>query len=133
MRDANDFYFYSASQVRMDRWSQGRVVLVGDAGYSVTPATGQGTTVAMVGAYVLAGELAAKKSALVTGIASYEDEIRDYVVRNLDLALDVAATGAKEHESDQPAESENLSHADGTPNFDVLVQSITLKDYSEFE
>lgn len=133
MRDASDFYFYSASQVRMNRWSHGRVVLVGDAGYSVTPATGQGTTVAMVGAYVLAGELAAHKSALINGIASYEEEIRDYVVRNLDIALDLTAAAVQEHEHDRSAESECLSHADGTPNFDVLVQSITLKDYSELE
>lgn len=133
MQDASDFYFYSASQVRMDCWSRGRVVLVGDAGYSVTPATGQGTTVAMVGAYVLAGELAAHQSALVIGAASYENELRDYVLRNLDLALDVAAGATQERESDRPSEPESLSHDDGTPNFDVLVQSITLKNYSEFE
>jgi 2-polyprenyl-6-methoxyphenol hydroxylase-like FAD-dependent oxidoreductase len=132
MHAAPDFYFYSASQVRMDDWSRGHIALVGDAGYSVTPATGQGTTLAMVGAYVLAGELAAHRADLAAGVANYESEIRDYVVRNLDVALDVGGAAAQEHEGNGPAESERLSHDDGTPNFDVLVQSMSLKDYSEF-
>jgi len=132
MQESPDFYFYSASQVRMDRWSNGRVVLVGDAGYSVTPSSGQGTTVAMVGAYVLAGELAAKKSAPLEGIGCYEDELRDYVARNLDVALDLAGSGSREQEAERQGESDSITHADGTPNFDVLVQPIALKDYLEF-
>ncbi|ELX09504.1 monooxygenase FAD-binding [Janthinobacterium sp. HH01] len=53
MMRASDFHFDSMSQVRMDSWSRGRAVLVGDAGYSVSLATGQGTTVAMVQPIVL--------------------------------------------------------------------------------
>src|SRR5262245_61664908 len=37
MPGAPDFYFDAAAQTRMDRWSQGRVVLVGDAGYCASP------------------------------------------------------------------------------------------------
>jgi 2-polyprenyl-6-methoxyphenol hydroxylase-like FAD-dependent oxidoreductase len=48
-----DFYFDSLSLVQMDSWSKGRVVLVGDAGYCATPLSGQGTSLALVGAYVL--------------------------------------------------------------------------------
>jgi 2-polyprenyl-6-methoxyphenol hydroxylase-like FAD-dependent oxidoreductase len=132
MQQASDFYFYSASQVRMDRFSHGRVVLVGDAGYSVTPASGQGTTVAMVGAYVLAGELAAKRSSLRAGIDCYEHELRDYVTRNLDIALDLADFEFREREPGQAEKSDSIKHPDGTPNFDVLVQPIALKNYSEF-
>jgi len=55
---APDFYFDEMAQIIMDRWSQGRVALVGDAGYCCAPLSGQGTSVAMLGAYVLAGELA---------------------------------------------------------------------------
>ncbi len=47
-----------APQVHLDRWSAGRVVLLGDAGYCPSPLTGMGTSLALVGAYVLAGELA---------------------------------------------------------------------------
>ena len=54
---APDFYFDSVSQVRLARWSAGRVALIGDAGYAAGPG-GNGTGTAVVAAYVLAGELA---------------------------------------------------------------------------
>ena len=57
MRTAPDFYFDEMSQIKMDRWSKGRVALVGDAAYCCSPLSGQGTSVAVLGAYVLAGEL----------------------------------------------------------------------------
>jgi 2-polyprenyl-6-methoxyphenol hydroxylase-like FAD-dependent oxidoreductase len=57
LEHAPDFYFDSISQIRMASWSSGRVTLVGDAGYSPGPAVGGGTALAVVGAYVLAGEL----------------------------------------------------------------------------
>jgi 2-polyprenyl-6-methoxyphenol hydroxylase-like FAD-dependent oxidoreductase len=53
-----DFYFDSISQVHMDSLSRDRVVLLGDAGYCPSPAAGQGTSLALTGAYILAGELA---------------------------------------------------------------------------
>lgn len=52
-----DFYFDSVSQIKMDKWSNGRVTLVGDAGYCPSLLSGKGSTLAMVGAYILAGEL----------------------------------------------------------------------------
>ncbi|PGH05255.1 hypothetical protein AJ80_08363 [Polytolypa hystricis UAMH7299] len=55
---SNDFFTHQAGQVRLDSWSRGRVVLVGDAAYCPSPLTGMGTTTALVGAYVLAGEIA---------------------------------------------------------------------------
>ena len=58
MEGAPDFYFDSVSQVKMDRWSTGRCVLLGDAAYCASPLSGMGTGMAVVGAYVLAGELA---------------------------------------------------------------------------
>jgi 2-polyprenyl-6-methoxyphenol hydroxylase-like FAD-dependent oxidoreductase len=62
--------------------------VLGDAGYAVSLGTGPGTTVAMVGAYVLARELAAHKHDLVGGIAAYEQRLRAYVDRNQDIALE---------------------------------------------
>jgi 2-polyprenyl-6-methoxyphenol hydroxylase-like FAD-dependent oxidoreductase len=56
---AGDFYFDSISQIHLDSWSQGRVTLVGDAGYGPGPAVGGGSSLALIGAYVLATELAA--------------------------------------------------------------------------
>jgi 2-polyprenyl-6-methoxyphenol hydroxylase-like FAD-dependent oxidoreductase len=90
MWDAPDFYFDSMSQVQMDRWSNGRVVLVGDAGYSPSPASGQGTSLALVGAYVLAGELKAATGDHRTAYARYEEEIRNCVEQNLNLGQKLA-------------------------------------------
>jgi 2-polyprenyl-6-methoxyphenol hydroxylase-like FAD-dependent oxidoreductase len=58
MATASDFAFTAVTQVRLPRWSRGRVALVGDAAACPTPLTGLGTSVALVQAYVLAGELA---------------------------------------------------------------------------
>jgi len=54
---AEDLYFDRVSQIKIDRWSQGRVALVGDAASCVSLLAGEGTGLAMLQAYVLAGEL----------------------------------------------------------------------------
>jgi 2-polyprenyl-6-methoxyphenol hydroxylase-like FAD-dependent oxidoreductase len=78
MKDAPDFYFDSVSQVHMDHWSKGRVVLLGDAAACPSPLSGMGTGLAMVGAYVLAGELAAAGGDHRRAFARYEEEMRAY-------------------------------------------------------
>ncbi|MFG1998222.1 FAD-dependent monooxygenase [Spirillospora sp. NPDC048911] len=83
--DAADFYFDSLSQVHMERWSKGRVVLLGDAAYCASPASGQGTSLALVGAYVLAGELAAAGGDHEAGFEGYERELRTFVDANQKL------------------------------------------------
>jgi 2-polyprenyl-6-methoxyphenol hydroxylase-like FAD-dependent oxidoreductase len=65
----------------MDRWSSGRVALLGDAAFCGSPLGGNGTSMALVGAYVLAGELAAAEGDHVTAFARYEAEMRDYVTQ----------------------------------------------------
>jgi 2-polyprenyl-6-methoxyphenol hydroxylase-like FAD-dependent oxidoreductase len=79
MWDAPDFYFDRVCQVHMERWSSGRVALLGDAAYCGSPLGGNGTSMALVGAYVLAGELALAEGDHVTAFARYEAEMRDYV------------------------------------------------------
>lgn len=63
MAATEDFYAFEAGQIRMGRsgLSRGRVVLLGDAGYCPCPLTGMGTECCLVGAYVLAGELAKRR------------------------------------------------------------------------
>ncbi|MFB4276643.1 FAD-dependent monooxygenase [Nonomuraea sp. MTCD27] len=80
---SGDVYLDSISQVRIDRYSQGRVVLLGDSAYGNTLG-GFGTGLAVVGAYVLAGELAAAGGDHRTAFAEYERQIRPYakVARN---------------------------------------------------
>ena len=79
MRTAPDFYFDSLDQVYLDSWSRGRVALLGDAAYCASPLSGMGTGLAVVGAYVLAGELAAAGGDYRTGFARYQEEMREYV------------------------------------------------------
>jgi 2-polyprenyl-6-methoxyphenol hydroxylase-like FAD-dependent oxidoreductase len=74
----------------MDHWSQGRVVLVGDAGYCASPMSGQGTSLALIGAYVLAGELAAASGAYQTAFRQYEEEMRPFVMVNQELGRKAA-------------------------------------------
>jgi 2-polyprenyl-6-methoxyphenol hydroxylase-like FAD-dependent oxidoreductase len=85
MPDADDFFFDSISQVRVDRWSRGRVVLVGDAGFCGSPLAGLGTSTALVAGYVLAGELAASPSDPVGAFSRYQNELADYVAAGLEL------------------------------------------------
>jgi 2-polyprenyl-6-methoxyphenol hydroxylase-like FAD-dependent oxidoreductase len=85
MRTAPDFFFESNAQIRLDRWSSGRAALVGDAGYCPTPLTGLGTSLALVGAYVLAGELAAADGDHQVAFARYEQIARPYVVKGQEL------------------------------------------------
>ncbi|EXG80619.1 FAD-dependent monooxygenase [Cryptosporangium arvum] len=74
---AREFYLDSISRVTVDRYSAGRVVLVGDAAYG-NALGGFGTGLAVVGAYVLAGELARAGGDHVAAFARYESTYRDY-------------------------------------------------------
>ena len=79
LEEAPDFYFDSVSQVKMDRWSAGRTALVGDAAWCASPLSGMGTGMAVVGAYVLAGELAEAEGNHRVAFAKYESLMRDFV------------------------------------------------------
>ncbi|MEV0284656.1 FAD-dependent monooxygenase [Kribbella sp. NPDC050820] len=72
---ATDLYFDSISRVDVDRWSSGRVVLLGDAGYGATVG-GMGTSTAVVAAYVLAGELATSGGDYRSAFGRYEAQLR---------------------------------------------------------
>ncbi|WP_431899397.1 FAD-dependent monooxygenase [Nonomuraea sp. bgisy101] len=85
MWKSTDFYFDAMAQIKMDRWSQGRVALVGDAGYCASPMSGQGTSLAMVGAYVLAEELGRSVDG---GFDRYEQRMRGFVELNQALATE---------------------------------------------
>jgi 2-polyprenyl-6-methoxyphenol hydroxylase-like FAD-dependent oxidoreductase len=76
---AQDVYFDRVSQIVMDRWSRGRVVLVGDAAFCISLLGGQGSALAMISAYVLAGELAASGGRPDVAFRRYEDLLRSYI------------------------------------------------------
>ncbi|MET0236991.1 MAG: FAD-dependent monooxygenase [Kibdelosporangium sp.] len=86
------FYFDSITQLQMDTWSRGRVTLVGDAGYCPGAAVGGSTSMAVIGAYVLAGELAAANGDYARAFASYEREMMEFVRESRAFALRAAKT-----------------------------------------
>jgi 2-polyprenyl-6-methoxyphenol hydroxylase-like FAD-dependent oxidoreductase len=83
--DTPDFYLDQVAQVVMDRWSSGRVGLLGDAAFSSSPMSGGGTGLALVGAYLLAGELAAAGWDPAAGFAGYERRMRSFVEANQEI------------------------------------------------
>ena len=85
LRDADDFYLDSISRVSVPEWSRGRVALVGDAGYCGSPLAGHGTALALVGAYVLAGELAAAEGDHARAFPAYQARMRAYVEQRMEL------------------------------------------------
>ncbi|RDG36205.1 FAD-dependent monooxygenase [Streptomyces corynorhini] len=86
MRAADDIFFDAAGQIRMARWSSGRVALVGDAAHAPSLYSGQGSSISLVGAYVLAGELATAPDHR-TAFAGYEERTRTFVETNQALAF----------------------------------------------
>ncbi|UOE43585.1 FAD-dependent monooxygenase [Agromyces larvae] len=79
MEEADDFYFDELVRVDVPDLAAGRVTLVGDAGYSGSPLTGMGTAMALVGAYVLAAELAATPGDPTGAIARYGAAIAPFL------------------------------------------------------
>ncbi|KAE8422740.1 hypothetical protein BDV36DRAFT_194355 [Aspergillus pseudocaelatus] len=89
--DADDFYCERMGVVTMDYWSQGRIALVGDAAYCPTAMTGMGTTCAMAGAYILAGEIGkhcgkgfqggmpVPKNSIEIALTEYEEKLRPFI------------------------------------------------------
>jgi 2-polyprenyl-6-methoxyphenol hydroxylase-like FAD-dependent oxidoreductase len=79
--DAQEVYFDRVSQIKMDKWSQGRVALVGDAAFCVSLTAGQGSALAMTAAYVLAGELAASGGRHEGAFERYNAMLRAFITR----------------------------------------------------
>ena len=76
---ANDVYLDEVAQVVMPRWADGRIALLGDAGYAVSLFAGKGATLAMAGAVVLADALADGPDGVDAALAAYEARLRPWV------------------------------------------------------
>jgi 2-polyprenyl-6-methoxyphenol hydroxylase-like FAD-dependent oxidoreductase len=76
-----DVYLDKVSQIRMDSWSEGRVVLVGDAAYCPSLLAGEGASLAMAGAYVLAGELKRAEGDHASAFRSYQSFLKPFIER----------------------------------------------------
>ncbi|MET9764927.1 FAD-dependent monooxygenase [Streptomyces sp. NPDC006372] len=124
MRDADDLFFDGVSQIRMPRWSSGRVALVGDAAYAPSFLTGQGSSLALVGAYMLAGSLAGRDHA--AGFAAYERDTRGFVTANQeqvgegDAALFPTTARALEQRNDMLRNLSAMPSGEGRPAHSAL-------------
>ncbi|MEO3723453.1 FAD-dependent monooxygenase [Pseudomonas syringae] len=78
--DTTDLYLEAVGQVKMPRWSKGRIALLGDAAYCASPISGMGTSLGLCGAYVLAGELG-RHADHRQAFAAYEALMRPFVAQ----------------------------------------------------
>lgn len=78
MMETRDLYASEIVEVKTPRLYKGRFALVGDAGYA-SSFTGSGTTLALTGAYVLAGEVGKHKGNLEAGLKGYEERMRPII------------------------------------------------------
>jgi 2-polyprenyl-6-methoxyphenol hydroxylase-like FAD-dependent oxidoreductase len=95
---ANDFYFDRVSQIRMDPkqglWSRGRVTLVGDSAFCISLLGGQGSALAMIAAYILAGELSRCKGDYGAAFARYQNLFGPFAQKKQEAALRFASSFA---------------------------------------
>ena len=75
----DDFYFDRISQIRMPFWSKGRVALVGDAGYCVSPVAGMGGSMAIIGAGRIAEALQRHGTDYAAAFQEYHDRLHGFV------------------------------------------------------
>src|SRR5262245_4720238 len=144
MPEALDWYFDKAAQIVMPRWSQDRVALVGDAAYCASPMSGQGTSLALIGAYVLAGELAAASDDDQVAFAEYESAMRPFIEANQALGLrsskimlsgerkSVGGWLLKQFMRIIPGPVTEWLINRGTERITKAANAISLKDYSSF-
>lgn len=87
LEESDDFYMERLGVVKLDSWSRGRVAVVGDAAHCPSAVTGMGTTCAMVGTYILAGEIekhcgsSGNKEGLAVALKEYDSKLRPFVNR----------------------------------------------------
>ncbi len=94
MESCDDLYFDRVSQIRMDTWSQGRVALVGDAAFCPSLLAGQGSALAMIGAYVLAGELSRAGGLPEEAFRRYERLLHPFMLTKQNAAEKFASSFA---------------------------------------
>ena len=116
MWEAKDFYTDAMAQIHMPCWSKGRVALLGDAACCASPLSGQGTSLALVAAYVMANELARTRDDHHAAFIRYEERMRPFVLRNQALATERPG---------QPASAEAIDAAKNAISIDDQVLMIS--------
>jgi 2-polyprenyl-6-methoxyphenol hydroxylase-like FAD-dependent oxidoreductase len=127
MNDSDDFYFDVMAQIKMDSWTKGRVALLGDAGYCASPLSGQGTNLAIVGAYILAGELKSAEGDYSLAFKRYNELMRPFVDATQDLGVWVGESFLAEGEVSQEIIEQRSSVI--TEKIKMAANVISLPDY----
>jgi len=131
MRAADDLFFDIISQIHMPTWAHGRVALVGDAAHATSFVSGQGSSVALVGAYILAGELATHADH-AAAFAAYERTARPFAEQNQALATSgtaITIPGTREALDARNAALLNPAELTGS-EFRAAYTGLVLPDYS---
>jgi 2-polyprenyl-6-methoxyphenol hydroxylase-like FAD-dependent oxidoreductase len=89
-----DLYFDRVSQIRMESWSRGRVALIGDAAFCPSLLAGQGSALAMAGAYILAGEMARKDASAEDAFTRTHSLLAEFIAGKQDAAERFASSFA---------------------------------------
>ena len=137
MRKAKDLFFDSVSQIYMPAWSKGRVVLAGDAAHATSFMSGQGSSMALVGAYVLAGEIATNAN-YNSAFEAYETLVRPFVEMNQALVDEGKRTMIPNTQEEIDARNEMFRKMAAEAGGEVLRKdssrqvhsALTLPDYS---
>lgn len=94
LENCDDLYFDSVSQIRMPKWSHGRIALLGDAAYCPSLLAGEGAGFAMAGGYILAGELDRAGGDHIRAFTAYEQRFRSFIERKQRAAVQFAGSFA---------------------------------------
>jgi 2-polyprenyl-6-methoxyphenol hydroxylase-like FAD-dependent oxidoreductase len=137
MRKADDLFFDSVSQIFMPTWSRGRIVLAGDAAHATSFLSGQGSSMALVGAYILAGEIATKPN-YTSAFEAYEKLARPFVEMNQALVKAGQSVLTPNTQEELEARNEMLRKMTAEPAGTVsradesrqIHSALTLPDYS---
>jgi 2-polyprenyl-6-methoxyphenol hydroxylase-like FAD-dependent oxidoreductase len=122
-----------AAQVDMPQWTRDRIALVGDAAYCASPMSGQGSSLALIGAYVLAGELAAASGDHRVAFTEDDRVMRPFVRANQELGRQSAAlmtSEAGEAPVDLSGSMIESVITDTTQRIAEAANAITVNDYS---
>jgi 2-polyprenyl-6-methoxyphenol hydroxylase-like FAD-dependent oxidoreductase len=92
MESSPELYFDRVSQILMDTWSKGRVGLIGDAAFCPSLLAGQGSALAMIAAYVLAGELSRTRNSPDAALIRYEELLHPFMLAKQQTAAKLAAS-----------------------------------------
>lgn len=106
MMKSDDIYFDTTTQIIMDHWSKDRVVLVGDAAHAPSFLTGQGSSLAMIGSYILANELKNENN-IKDAFLSYEKAMKPFVELN-QSAIDNEGSSILYPKDEEEMEKRNL-------------------------